>query len=103
MSPHYTDNYENIYCQIVGGEDFVLLPPIATACVNEQFLPSATYDESLKLIMDNPPIQVPCAIWDPDRPTENATGFSGLSRPSYVRLDPGDILYLPACWWAVNI
>ena len=94
----HRDNYENIYVQIIGCKDFVLLPPLATACVNEQFLPSATYDTDMSLIPD-PPTQVPCAAWDPDLPNENATPFSHLIRPLRVRLNPGDMLYLPALWY----
>lgn len=39
----HKDNYENIYCQIIGSKHFVLLSPIETACVNEKVLPCATY------------------------------------------------------------
>ena len=39
----HKDNYENIYCQLVGSKHFVLLPPVESACVNEKLLPSAHY------------------------------------------------------------
>lgn len=39
----HKDNYENIYCQLVGSKHFVLLPPVESACVNEQLLPTANY------------------------------------------------------------
>ena len=39
----HKDNYENIYCQVIGSKYFVLLPPVETACVDERDLPSATY------------------------------------------------------------
>jgi hypothetical protein len=39
----HRDNYENVYCQIIGSKHFVLLPPIAMPCVNEQMLQPATY------------------------------------------------------------
>ena len=39
----HRDNYENIYCQIIGKKHFVLLPPVAMPCVNEQILQNATY------------------------------------------------------------
>ncbi len=39
----HKDNYENIYCQIRGSKEFVLLPPVEMACVNEKSLPCATY------------------------------------------------------------
>lgn len=94
----HRDNYENVYCQVVGSKSFVLLAPVETACINEIFLPSATYAADMSLKPDDPPAQVPYAVWDPDNPEENSTRFSYLSRPIRVRLDPGDILYLPACW-----
>lgn len=39
----HKDNYENLYCQVIGSKHFVLLPPVEMACVNEKQLPSATY------------------------------------------------------------
>ncbi len=39
----HKDNYENIYCQVMGAKHFVLLPPVEMACVNEKDLPSASY------------------------------------------------------------
>ncbi|MCJ1453653.1 hypothetical protein MMC28_004000 [Mycoblastus sanguinarius] len=95
----HRDNYENIYAQIVGSKHFVLLPPIETACVNEQFLPCATYAADMSLVPDTPNETVPFAVWDPDRPDEHMTRFSHLSKPIRVKLDPGDMLYLPTCWY----
>jgi len=97
----HKDNYENIYCQIVGSKDFVLLSPLETACVNEKFMPGATYSSSMEIVPDDPPAQVPCALWDPDKPTENTTKFSHLGRPLRVKLNPGDLFYLPATWYFV--
>ena len=69
----------------------MLLAPVETACINEQFLPSATYAADMSLNADDPPAQVPCGLWDPDMPEENTTRLSSLSRPIRVRLDPGDM------------
>ena len=52
----------------------------------------------MEIIPDDPPFKIPCAVWDPDKPEEAATEFSHLSRPMRVRLEAGDMLYLPACW-----
>lgn len=76
----------------------MLLAPVETACINERFLPSAAYAADMSIVTDDPPTLVPLAVWDPDRPEENPTRFSSLSRPIRIRLDPGDMLYLPACW-----
>lgn len=40
----HRDNYENVYCQVLGSKHFVLLPPIETPCINEQILRCATYE-----------------------------------------------------------
>ena len=97
----HRDPYENIYAQVKGAKNFVLIPPSETACVNEQFVPCAEYtgvpDWSIR--PDVPRSKVPVPLWDPDRPKENVTEFSKLSKPYRVRLGEGDLLYLPACWY----
>ena len=93
----HRDSYENIYCQIMGQKHFVLLPPIAAVCVNEQWLSPATYDHKMNLVQDEGH-RVPCAIWDPDDSEKNTTAFSHLARPLRVTLEPGDMMYLPTCW-----
>ena len=124
----HRDNYENVYCQIMGSKHFVLLPSIAMPCVNEQMLQPATYVvrcvyalrdladefEQRKMNQGHPPRvdssegliiapdadaeAVPFAVWDPDKPAENSTPFSKLTKPMHVDLVPGDMLYLPALW-----
>ncbi|KAG8530341.1 uncharacterized protein KY384_004843 [Bacidia gigantensis] len=101
----HRDTYENIYCQIVGSKHFVLLPPIATPCVNEQFLKPATYDKNMNLVRDDDVSEgspsereVPCALWDPDDPAKNATAATRYCEPLRVTLEPGDMMYLPTCW-----
>ncbi|KAL1878063.1 hypothetical protein VTK73DRAFT_8114 [Phialemonium thermophilum] len=99
----HKDNYENVYVQILGQKNFVLMPPACQPCVNEQLLKPATYrrvGSSLELELDdNANSFVPFATWDPDKPNENATEYSVLARPVRVTLEPGDMLYLPAMWY----
>ena len=76
----------------------MLLPPIEVACINERFLPSASYAADMSINPEDPPVHVPYAVWDPDKPDEKTTRFSSLSRPIRIKLDPGDMLYLPSCW-----
>ncbi|RBA10669.1 hypothetical protein FPRO05_05258 [Fusarium proliferatum] len=98
----HKDNYENIYVQILGRKHFVLLPSLCHPCVNEQPLKPATYtrgENGMELKMDPDDEAVPFAIWDPDKPEQNATKLSHLARPLRVTLDPGDMLYLPAMWY----
>jgi jumonji domain-containing protein 7 len=56
-------------------------------------------EQGLELVLEEGADEVPFAIWDPDRPTENATRYSALLQPMRVTLNPGDMLYLPCMWW----
>jgi len=108
----HKDNYENIYVQIRGQKHFVLLPPVAAPCVNDQNLPRARYspsnttekgldnnNEILIIEIDEQARRVPVATWDPDIPSERTTPYSHLSNPLRLTLNQGDMLYLPAMWY----
>lgn len=101
----HKDNYENIYVQIVGQKHFVLLPPLAYACVAEQELPAATYVRNANgelEIKEDEGEGVPFPTWDPDADADNVdwrgTAYSKYAEPARVTLGEGDILYLPALW-----
>lgn len=101
----HRDAYENIYVQIRGRKTFVLLPPACQPCVNETGLKGGTYrrsgDGGLELVLDGDGDggEVPFApVWDPDRPGERGTRWSGLARGVRVVLGEGDMLYLPCLW-----
>ncbi|KAK0613455.1 putative phospholipase [Immersiella caudata] len=100
----HKDNYENIYVQILGRKHFVLLPPHCQPAVNERMLKPVRYvraEEGSELRMggEEDGGDVPFAIWDPDRPGENRTQYSGMVEPARVTLERGDMLYLPAMWY----
>lgn len=97
----HRDNYENIYCQVLGSKHFVLLPPVEAPCVNETLVQCAEYQGdagALRLVPNDSKEQIPAALWDPDHPEEYQSPFSKLSRPLRVSVHAGDLLYLPALW-----
>ncbi|KAK1828273.1 cupin-like domain-containing protein [Podospora conica] len=119
----HRDAYENIYVQVRGRKEFVLLPPACQPCVNETSLRGATYrrrtpsspgpsegegEGGLELVLDadgnedgdEGEGEVPFApIWDPDYPAQRATRWSPLARAVRVELGEGDMLYLPCLWY----
>jgi len=96
----HKDNYENIYVQIIGQKHFVLLPPLAYACVNEKELSPASYvrQGGDLVIKREEGDRVPFSVWDPDGKGEG-TRYSSLARLVRVSLEKGDMLYLPALWY----
>lgn len=104
VSALHKDNYENLYFQVSGRKNFVLISPLEVACVEERTLPAATYqpdgEGGFKIVPDEPKSEVQC--WptvDPDRPREKAGAWWKYCRPLRVSLEPGDMMYLPAMWY----
>lgn len=97
----HKDNFENIFVQVRGTKEFILLPSVCMPCMNERSIPQATYvrdGEALALKPDEPPASVPFVTWDPET-SEGATPYSHLARPMKVSVHAGDMLYLPAMWY----
>lgn len=98
----HKDNFENIFVQVRGTKEFVLLPPVCMPCMNERSIPQATYvrdGETLSLKPDEPAASVPFVTWDPET-RDGETSYSHLARPMRVSVHAGDMLYLPAMWYA---
>ncbi|KAH7380319.1 cupin-like domain-containing protein [Phaeosphaeria sp. MPI-PUGE-AT-0046c] len=116
----HKDHYENIFMQVRGSKEFILLPPVESPCVNERAVLSATFAPSVSSVdstsasgtdtsslstlplciqIDEPESYVPLPTWDPETPTKNSTEYTLYARPLRVRVDPGDVLYLPALWY----
>lgn len=98
----HKDNYENIYVQVLGKKHFVLLPPLAYACVVERELIPASYvrasDGSGRLeISREEGDTVPFATWDPDGGGAESQ-YEKYVKPMRFVLNSGDMLYLPALW-----
>lgn len=101
----HRDNYENVYVQVRGAKRFLLLPPVAVACVDELELPRARYRSAVKedqaldldaVLLD--PVQItPIPSWDPDTPESSPR--QNLVDKVIVTLEEGDVLYLPALWY----
>ena len=66
--------------------------------MNQGHQPGVDSSEGFIIAPDTDAEAVPFAVWDPDKPAENSTPFSKLTKPMHVDLDPGDMLYLPALW-----
>lgn len=117
----HKDHYENIFVQVRGSKEFILLPPVEAPCVNERAVLSATFSPAsasaalssaseadaesssdalpLCIKIDEPEAYVPLPTWDPDNPKDNKTRYTPYARPLRVRVDQGDVLYLPALWY----
>lgn len=103
ISALHKDNYENLYCQILGRKKFVLISPLESICVREETLPVATYRETvgggLEIVREEGE-EVHC--WptvDPDIESGMGNTWWARCRPLTVDLDRGDMLFLPALWY----
>lgn len=110
VSALHKDNYENLYCQVIGQKDFVLISPFEALCVQERTLPAATYAPltdltGFAIVPDDPPSSVP--FWptvDPDVPMDDKSNpWWKYCKPLRVTLNPGDVLYLPAMWYGSSV
>ncbi|MCJ1431318.1 hypothetical protein MMC27_000669 [Xylographa pallens] len=114
----HRDNYENIYCQVIGQKHFTLISPVETGYIDEQSLPVATYlslgpkgagepseplpelkHEKLVITPDADSVPVPCATLDVNKIEQDIQEIHQY-RPIQITLGPGDMLYLPALWSA---
>jgi len=98
----HKDNYENVYCQIIGQKHFVLLSPVSFACVAERELPSASYvrqNGGFRLQPEGDGHTVPFPTWDPDDVLVTPTKYSKFTQPLRLTLHAGDMLYLPKLWY----
>ena len=109
----HRDNYENLYVQVRGRKHFVLMPALCAPVVGEDMLRPARYargEEGL-VLKEEEGEGVPFPTWDPDgvsvgglegggEETVEGNAFEDVVRPLRVTLEPGDMLYLPAMWYA---
>ncbi|KAI9678568.1 MAG: hypothetical protein M1817_005625 [Caeruleum heppii] len=107
VSALHKDNYENIYCQVIGTKTFVLVPPVNVPCIREEAVICATYvkaqgqeETTLQIQKDIPEEKIPFPLWDPDEPSSSSTtAYTPFCKPLRATLQEGDLLYLPALWY----
>ncbi|XP_058057933.1 bifunctional peptidase and (3S)-lysyl hydroxylase Jmjd7 isoform X1 [Anopheles bellator] len=103
----HKDPYENIYCVISGYKDFILIPPIDLHNVPRKRYPMGIYmqegDNNLVVeqILDEigKPRLIEWVSVDPLAPDlERFPSFANATTYE-IRLNAGDILYLPSLWY----
>ncbi|KAI7875142.1 Clavaminate synthase-like protein [Lichtheimia hyalospora FSU 10163] len=95
----HKDPYENCYAVIRGEKTFVLLPPSEYYCLHESNYPTAIYSPTMELTPLDPPTETPWIPVDPLHPNLERFPRFKHARPIVVKVQAGDILYLPALWF----
>ncbi|CAO1383860.1 unnamed protein product [Diamesa serratosioi] len=103
----HKDPYENIYCVISGYKDFILIPPTDMHLVPRKQYPSAIYETDkdgamqIKPLFDecNKPIMIDWISIDPLQPDLKKYPNYDKANVYRVRVNAGDILYLPSLWY----
>lgn len=101
----HKDPYENLYLVVRGSKEFTLLPPIEYFCLHEQRYSHACYDLdpitnafTIKQCV-HADASVPWIPVDPLEPDLDRYPRFKHAHPVTVRLEAGDMLYLPALWF----
>lgn len=106
----HKDPYENIYCVISGHKDFILIPPVDMHNVPRSKYPTATYKSNAnngsgEMVIDpilddaGQPICVEWVAIDPLQPDLKRYPQYSKATALEIRVNAGDILYLPALWY----
>ncbi|KAL3280990.1 hypothetical protein HHI36_004215 [Cryptolaemus montrouzieri] len=103
----HKDPYENLYCVIDGYKDFILIPPTDLPYIPYRKYPIAKYEKitsntyKLKPVIENEkPTYTKWIMIDPlDEQSINSYPEFKKARKYDVRVEKGDILYLPNLWF----
>lgn len=103
----HKDPYENVYCVISGYKDFILLPPHQLSCVPRRSYPTGIYKQKscgqyyIEPLMDDEDMQqhTEWVSIDPLAPDMGTYPQYAKARPLRVRVNAGDVLYLPNYWF----
>ncbi|KAI9801546.1 MAG: hypothetical protein M1825_003225 [Sarcosagium campestre] len=103
----HRDPYENVYVQVVGEKEFMLLSPVESAWIGERWARKARYARDVSgggwsivddVVGDDDQDRghVPVPAWEPGAGRgEGEEEREGVLR---ISLHEGDVLYLPALW-----
>ncbi|XP_035916277.1 bifunctional peptidase and (3S)-lysyl hydroxylase Jmjd7 isoform X1 [Anopheles stephensi] len=103
----HKDPYENIYCVISGYKDFILIPPIDLHNVPRRHYPMGIYmqenDDKIVIepILDEigKPRLIEWVSVDPLAPDLERFPCYADATTYEIRLNAGDLLYLPSLWY----
>jgi len=98
----HKDPYENIYCVVKGYKDIILFPPTDLPWLPYKLCDQAIYQKSqngfvIETLEDSP--KLPWIAVDPLNPDlKEFPGYKN-AHPMKLRLNAGDVLYLPSLWF----
>jgi len=98
----HKDPYENIYCVVKGFKDIILFPPTDLPWLPYKLCDQAIYQKSqngfvIETLEDSP--KLPWIAVDPLNPDlKEFPGYKN-AHPMKLRLNAGDVLYLPSLWF----
>ncbi|XP_059616337.1 bifunctional peptidase and (3S)-lysyl hydroxylase Jmjd7 [Phlebotomus argentipes] len=104
----HKDPYENTYCVISGYKDFVLIPPVCYHTVPRKEFPTAVYrtDSAGQMTIEpqidadtKKPVTIEWVSVDPLSPDLKTYPQYSKALQFEVRVNAGDILYLPSFWY----
>lgn len=102
----HKDHYENIYVVIRGRKIFKLFPPADVFRMQLTKYPVATYQFQSQCDKKEAADLVPVlhspreeTLWSSILPGNISSHMHDAESPIIVTLEPGQILYLPSCWW----
>eukprot|EP00933_Yihiella_yeosuensis_P016307 TRINITY_DN13983_c0_g3_i1.p1 TRINITY_DN13983_c0_g3~~TRINITY_DN13983_c0_g3_i1.p1 ORF type:complete len:274 (-),score=42.63 TRINITY_DN13983_c0_g3_i1:272-1093(-) len=111
LSTLHFDNYENLFGQLVGEKEFLLLPPgdtqylvdgrlrkaYATWCEGTAGGDSGTFERKAGGLSEETVLNY--AVYDIHNPPPEYADKAAKLRKTVVRVKPGEVLYLPFGWW----
>ncbi|CAD7086264.1 unnamed protein product [Hermetia illucens] len=106
VSSMHKDPYENIYCVISGYKDFILIPPVDMCFVPRKKYPTGIYKTSSNgemyiepVIEDDAALETEWVSIDPLNPEIEKFPNYEKANVFEIRVNSGDILYLPSLWY----